>query len=88
MLRRCSKTTVRLPVYQDAVFEVPADDADENVALYLSSLPHQVFHGVAVSDVRDVLVDDRSGVEVFGDVVDGGADGPDAPLARPPVTRR
>lgn len=72
-------------VYQDAVSEVPTHGAGQNAAFYLPALTNQVVHGLAVGNVGDVLVDYRSGVEVFCDVVGRRADGLYAPLVRPAV---
>jgi hypothetical protein len=72
-------------VDEDAVFEVPPDCAGENPPLDLAAEAHEVFDGVAVGDVGDVLVDDRTCVELLGHVVGGRAYGLHAPLVRPPV---
>ena len=67
-------------VEQDAVVEVGLDRAGEDEALDVAADPHQVVDLVAVADPGHVLVDDRAGVELLGDVVGGGADQLDAAL--------
>ena len=53
----------------------------------LDVAPHalEVASALAMIDANDVLVDDRSVVELLGDVVGRRPDQLDAPLARPPV---
>ena len=61
-------------VHQYPVLQVPADGAGEYAPLDLPPEAHQVLHGVAVGDVRHVLVDYGTGVELLRYVVCGRAD--------------
>ena len=65
---------------EDAVPDVPGDGAGEDSAFDLAADAAEVADVVAVIDAVDVLLDERAGVEVGGDVVGGGADRLDAAL--------
>ena len=62
----------------DAVLAVPADGAGQHRALNVGAKPDQIGGGVPVIDADDVPLDDGALVQVFGDVVGGGADQLDA----------
>ena len=55
-----------ITIHEDAIFQGPADGAGEHPALDLPSETDEVFHGVAVGNVGDVLMNYGSGVEVLG----------------------
>src|ERR1035441_8848978 len=55
-------------IQQHAIVEMPAHGAGEHNLLQVASLLHQVMHGVAVRDARDLLFDDGAFVEHLGDV--------------------
>ena len=57
-----------------------ADGLGEDAALHVLSERHHVRRGVGVGDAGDVLLDDRTLVEVGGHVVGGRADQLDAAI--------
>ena len=63
-----------VPVHEHPVLQVPADGARQHPSFDLPAEQRQVLHGIAVGYVGDVMVDDRPGVELVGDVVGGRAD--------------
>src|SRR5262245_40225910 len=65
-------------VDQDPVLQVPAEAARQDDLLDVAALAHEVRDGVVVADPDDVLLDDRAGVQLGGDVVAGGPDELDA----------
>jgi hypothetical protein len=71
-----------VPVYENAVFEVPPDGAGEDPPFDLAAEAHEVFDRVAMGDVGDVLMDDGPSVEFLGHVVGSSADRLYAPLVR------
>ena len=75
-------------VPDDAVLAVPQHRSRQHGALDVGAEAHQVFDAVPVIDPHHVLLDDRSLVEVFGDVVRCRADEFDAALLGAPVRRR
>ena len=54
----------------------------QHAALDIAALARQIFRRVAVADPLDVLIDDRTLVEVARDVMGGGADQLDAAFMR------
>src|SRR6185312_11865724 len=71
----------RLAAIEDhAVLEMMAHGARQHAAFDVAALAREVFRGVAVADTLDILVDDRTFVEVARDVMRGGADKLDAAL--------
>ena len=71
-----------LAVEQDPIVEVGDHRAGQHQPLDVAADPDQVVDLVAVADPGHVLVDDRAGVELGGDVVGGGADQLDPALVR------
>ena len=63
---------------EDAVLEVGGYGAGEDDLFDVLAEADQLFHRLAVADAGDILLDDRAFVELFGDVVGGGADDLDA----------
>src|SRR4051794_38440411 len=61
-------------VEDDAVIEVVADRTRQHAALDVAALADEILRRVAMADALDVLVDDRTLVEVARDVMGGGAD--------------
>src|SRR3990172_9917413 len=61
-------------VHEHAVAEVQVDGAGEHDLLEIAALAHQVVDGVAVADSGDVLLDDRSLVQLRRGVVRRRAD--------------
>jgi hypothetical protein len=69
-----------IAIEKDPVFDVPADGAGKDHLLQVAALADEIFHGIAVGDADDILLDDGTVVENFGDVMAGGADQLDAAL--------
>src|SRR6266849_8766568 len=67
-------------VKKNAILNVPAHRAGQYDAFHVPALFDQVLQRVPVRDASDALLDDRSIIEDFGDVVRGGADEFYAPL--------
>src|ERR1700740_931758 len=65
-----------------AVLEVIADRPRQPPPPDTAALAPEIIRRVAMADAFDVLVDDRSLVEVAGDIMGGGADQLDATLMR------
>src|SRR5207253_6750868 len=63
-----------VPVEQDAVLDVPADSAGEDHLFQVAAFLQQVVEGIAVGDAHDILLNDGTVIEDFGDVMAGGAD--------------
>lgn len=61
-------------VDEDAVVEVPADRPRKHHLFQVAALLKQILQPVAVGNSYDVLFDDRSLVQIRGDVMTGGAD--------------
>lgn len=59
---------------EDAVFDMPADGASQNDAFDVTAQAPQVVSIVAVIDPQDVLLYDRAGVQILGDIVGGCTD--------------
>ena len=73
----------RLPaVDQHPIFEVMRQRPREHAPFDVAALAHEVVGGVAVRDALDVLLDDRTLVEIGGDEMRGGADQFDAARVR------
>ena len=70
------------PVEDDAVFQVIADRARQHPPLDVAALAHEIVRRVAMADPLDILVDDRTFVQIARDIVRGGADQLDAALMR------
>ena len=67
-------------IHEDAALRVEADGLGEDAALHVLAEGHHVGRGVSVGDAGDVLLDDRTLVEVGGHVVGGRTDQLDAAL--------
>ena len=63
-----------IAIKKNAVFHVPADGAREYDFLKVAAFADEIFDGVTVGDADDILLDDRTIVENFCDVVAGCAD--------------
>ena len=63
-----------VPVQQDAALDVPADRSGQNYFLQITAFLNELFNGIAVRDACDVLLDDGTIIEDFGDVVASCAD--------------
>src|SRR6266576_874496 len=63
-----------LAVQQYAIVDMPAHAAREYDLFQVAPLLDQVFHGIAVGDSYDVLLNDGAIVEYFGNIVAGGSD--------------
>ncbi len=63
-----------IDVQQDPMLDVPAHRPGERHALDVAAHTRQLGDAVGVVDPRDLLLDDRSLVELLGHVVGGGAD--------------
>src|SRR5437868_2717713 len=61
-------------VDQDPAFEVPVDGLGEDSFLQVAALANQVLDTVAVRHAGDVLVDDRTFIQIARRVVRRGAD--------------
>jgi hypothetical protein len=59
-----------------------AQGSRQHAPLDVAPLAHEIIGGVAMADALDVLVDDRTLVEVARDVMRGGADQLDPALVR------
>src|SRR5207244_10559672 len=62
------------PAEQDAALDVPADSAGEDHLFQVAAFLQQVVEGTAVGDAHDILLNDGTVIEDFGDVMAGGAD--------------
>ena len=71
-----------MAVDEGAVVDVVADALGEGDALALAAEAGEIGRGVEMGDALDLLLDDRAGVEIRGDVVAGGADEFHAALVR------
>src|SRR6266851_6388172 len=67
-------------IKKNAILNVPADGAGQYDAFHVTAFFDKVFQSVAVRDACHALLDDRSIVEDFRDVVRGSADEFYAPL--------
>jgi hypothetical protein len=65
-------------IQNDAILEMEAQRAGQHAALDVTALADQVIRGIAMADALDVLVDDRTLVEVGSDIMRRGADQLDA----------
>ena len=72
-------------MHEHPVLEVPFDSAREYDPLDVAPEVLELLDGLPVRDARDVLLDDRSGVEFLGDIVRSGADDLHASVARAAV---
>ena len=63
-----------MAVDQHAVFAVPFDGTGQHLALGITALGCEVFHGFAVVHTGHVLLDDRAFVQIGRHIVGGGAD--------------
>ena len=73
---------------QHPTLDVPAHRAGQCHAFDVTTHPGQLGDAVRVVDAGDLLLDDRSLVELLGHVVGGGADQLHAPLVGLPVRPR
>lgn len=62
------------PVKEDTVLKVRPDSARENPPLYVSSFSDEILGSIPVTYPLHVLFDDRSLIEICGDVMRSGAD--------------
>src|SRR5260370_15292028 len=69
-------------VEDDAILQVVADRARQHTALDITALASEIVGRIAMADALDVLIDDRTFIEVASDVMRGGADQLDAALVR------
>ncbi|MCY1422496.1 hypothetical protein D9M71_381800 [compost metagenome] len=58
-------------MHQHAVFQVVAQATGQDHLLDITAETHHVFDAVAMADADHVLLDDRAGIQLFGDVVAG-----------------
>src|SRR5579863_3012404 len=63
-----------------AILQMMPHGARQHAAFDIAALAHEVVRRVAMADTLDVLIDDRTLVEIAGDVMRGGADQFDAAL--------
>ncbi len=61
---------------------MPADSARQDDLFEIATLLDEVLNGIAMGNAHDILLDDGTVVEFFGDVVAGRADQLHAPLER------
>src|ERR1700682_1239737 len=69
-------------VEDHAVLQMIAYRARQHAALDVAALADEIVGRIAMADALDVLVDNRTLIEVAGDVMRGGADQLDAALVR------
>lgn len=62
-----------MPIEHDAVLDVAAHGAGEHQRFGIAAHAHQIARGHGVVHAGDVLFDDGTFVQVFGDVMGGGA---------------
>ncbi len=67
---------------KDAVTGVEPDRPRQDQPFKIAALPDQVLDSVLVRDPCNILLDDRTLVEIPGDIMTGGADDLDPPLIR------
>src|SRR5262249_30272774 len=70
------------PLHDDPSLEVRSDRPREDDSLYVTSYANELVGTERVRDALDVLLDDRTFVEVFGRVVSCGSDELDSPRVR------
>ncbi len=58
-------------VEKDSVFDVPAHGAGENYLFQVAAFANEILDGIAVGNTDDVLFNDGTIVQNFGDVVAG-----------------
>src|SRR5947209_18557317 len=61
-------------VKQDAVLDVPADGAGEDYFFQVAAFLQKIVECIAVRDANDVLLNDGTVIEDFGDGMAGGSD--------------
>ena len=72
-----------ISIQEHAIVEVPADRPRKNDFLEVAFLLHQVPDRIPMGDADNVLLHDGPAVQHFRDVMRGGAEQLDAPLANP-----
>ena len=72
-------------VDDDAVLEVQRHSARQDQPLDVAADALEIVDALAMVDANHVLIDDRSVVKLFGNVVGGGTNQLDPPLPRPAV---